>query len=507
MKIEKKVSKVAVYVRKSREEETEETMNRQQAVLIDLCEKNNWSWELFKEVGSSQDLAEREELQKMLEKVNLFYFDAVVVADLDRLSRNVIHFGQIKMLLVNAGVLVVTPSKTFDFSNESDDMFSDFMSVIAKSEYQQIKKRLVRGTRQSAKQGNWLGKKNPVGYKYNKETKKLEPSKDAPVIKKMFKLYLEGLSIKDIAFKFDHENVVTTIGLIWTPAGVSRLLNNPVYAGHSLYGKTTQRKVEGKRVTKKTKKEEQILAENTHEALISQEDWEQVQAIKEKRNFRPPSLKLGKHKFSGLIICGICGGVHSFQTSRGNKKRISSCQTRQYNGDMTQYSVCPNKGANVSEFEKLFYTELGQYADKLEEYVKLIKGADKGKIVNREGEIDTKRKQIQKLEQSVKRVQHGFIMEVFSESEAQQQIKQLKDQIQGLEEQIEQLRNQEESNHLDFVEITLNKIRKVLTGGEQLSEVEANDILRDYIEAIFYTKTGNNIEIEIVWKDIVGLVA
>jgi DNA invertase Pin-like site-specific DNA recombinase len=86
--MEKKISKVAVYVRKSREEETEETLNRQQAVLIDLCEKNKWSWELFKEVGSSQELEEREELQKMLEKVNLFYFYAVVVADLDRLSSN-----------------------------------------------------------------------------------------------------------------------------------------------------------------------------------------------------------------------------------------------------------------------------------------------------------------------------------------------------------------------------------------------------------------------------------
>lgn len=55
--------------------------------------------------------------------------------------------------------------------------------------------------------------------------------------------------------------------------------------------------------------------------------------------------------------------------------------------------------------------------------------------------------------------------------------------------------------------ITLNKIKKVYTRGEQLSEIEANDILRDYIEAIFYTKTGNNIEIEIVWKDMVVIVA
>lgn len=211
-------------------------------------------------------------------------------------------------------------------------------------------------------------------------TKKLEPSEDAPIIKKMFKLYPEGMSTKDIAFKFERENVVTSTGLIWTPAGVSRLLNNSVYLGHSLYGKTTQKKVNGKRVTMKTKREEQILV-NTHGVLISQEDWGQVQIIKEKRASRSPSLKLGKHKFSGLIHCGICGGVHSFQTSRGSKKRISSCQTRKYNEDMTQYSDCQNKGANLSEFEKLFYTELGQYADKLEEYVDLIKKINRGEKI------------------------------------------------------------------------------------------------------------------------------
>jgi hypothetical protein len=56
---------------------------------------------------------------------------------------------------------------------------------------------------------------------------------------------------------------------------------------------------------------------------------------------------------------------------------------------------------------------------------------------------------------------------------------------------------------LDFLEITLNKIRKVLTREEQLSEVETNDIFREYIGAVFYTKIGNNIEI--VWKSIVEL--
>lgn len=50
-----------------------------------------------------------------------------------------------------------------------------------------------------------------------------------------------------------------------------------------------------------------------------------------------------------------------------------------------------------------------------------------------------------------------------------------------------------------------SKIRKALTGEEQLSEVETNDIFREYIGVVFYTKIGNNIEIEIVWKYIVEL--
>jgi site-specific DNA recombinase len=497
--VDKKIKAVAVYVRKSREEETEETLNRQQAVLIDLCEKNNWSWELFKEVGSSQEYEEREELQKVLQKVQVFHYDAVVVADLDRLSRNTIHFGQIKLILVNAGVKVVTPSKIFDFSNESDDMFSDFMSVIAKSEYQQIKKRLVRGTRQSAKGGNWLGKRVPVGYKYNHVTKKLEPSEDAPVIRRMFELYMEGMSTKDIAFKFSHENVTTSVGLSWSPSGVSRLLNNIVYAGHSLYGRTTQKKVNGKRETKKTDKEQQILVMNTHEPIVGQEEWNHIQEIKEKRNSRPPSLKLGKHTFSGLIQCGKCGAIHSFQSARG-KKRISSCQTRHYNEDLTFYSMCENSGSNFEPFEMLFYSELGTYADKLQYYIDQIKLADNGKTVNHDHEIDSLKRQIQKLEQSVKRVQQGFVAGIFDEVEASKQIKQLKNQIETLKSQIEELENQKDSNEYDFIQQTINSMKDFLNGRYNMSEREKNEILTEFVESIIYTKIGKEIELEIVWR-------
>ncbi|MDZ5712781.1 recombinase family protein [Jeotgalibacillus haloalkalitolerans] len=493
--MEREIKKVAVYVRKSREEETEDTLNRQQSVLIDLCEKNQWEYELFKEVGSSQEY-DRPQLQEMLENIRAFMYDGIVIADLDRLSRNTVHFGQIKEIIVNSGVITITPSKTYDFSKDDDDFISDVQSVLSKQEYKTIKRRLVRGTRQSAKDGNWLGKKAPIGYKYNRETKRLEPSEDAHVIQRMFQEYIGGKSTKDIAYEFDLEGVTTSVGMIWTPAGVTRMLSNIVYAGHSLYGRTTQKKVNGKRVVEKTREEEQILVENTHEALVSQEDYDEVQRIKKQRNSRPVPLKLGKHKFSGLIRCGICGRIHSFQTSKYKRKRISSCQTRNYNGD--KYVVCSNKGANVSEFEKLFYAHFKKYVDQIEEYVHLIEP----KETNNEGEIQRKETQVKKLNQDIKRVQQGFLMEIFTEEEAHEQIKGFKSKIEELENDIERLKEQESFNEQDFLKEKLDRMKLFLTNGDDMEEREANMILQEFVETIIYTKTDNEMELNIVMKDL-----
>ncbi|WP_044641999.1 recombinase family protein [Risungbinella massiliensis] len=489
---------VAVYVRKSREEETEDTLKRQQAVLTELCERNNWNYDVYTEVGSSQEL-DRPELQKMLSRVKLFHYDAVVSSDQDRLSRNVGHLDQIKQTLVNAGCLFVTPSRIYDFKKDDDDFISDIQSVLSKQEYQKIKARLIRGSRQSARDGNWLGKKAPIGYKYNRDTKKLELSEDSPVIEKIFQLYVDGLSTKDIAYKFSNERVKTLVNMTWTPAGVTRLLSNVVYAGHSLYGKTNQKKIDGKRITAYTDESEQILVENTHEPIVSQELFDQVQQLKKERNSRPPALKLGKHKFSGLIRCGICGAVHSFQTSRYNRKRISSCQTRTYTTG-NSYTVCPNKGANLSEFEELFYSYFSQHVKQLEQYVDLIKANGTNDAPDYAQEIESKIKQIAKLNNDIRRVQQGFMMEIFTQAEARVQIQQLKQQIKILEEQVNELKESGNVTELDRVELTLEKMKRFLTHGDKLPEREANTILLELMETIVYTKTDKEMSIKIVMK-------
>lgn len=491
---------VALYSRKSREEETEDTLNRQISVLIEICKRNNWTYDLYKEVGSSQDL-DRPKLQAMLDKVKLFHYDGIVVADLDRLSRNTGHFGTIKEILINFNCFVQIPGKFYDFSIQEDDLFSDIQSVLAKNEYQTIKKRLVRGTRQSAKDGNWMGKKVPIGYKYNRDTKRLELSDDAPVIQRIFQEYVDGLSTTDIADKFNLEGVTTTVGMLWSGSGISRLLNNPVYKGDSLFGKT--RNFQGKRAVK-TAIEDQILIKGTHDAIIDAEMWDKVQEIKRNRNSRPLVTKLGKHKFSGLIQCGICGRVHSFQNSRGKRKRITSCLTRHYSdNNFDKYTMCPNTGANVEDFEKLFFIRLSKYADKLEKQIEIIKKSEKVNDKSSEDKLSGYERQLKKIDQEIKRVQNGYRMEIFTEDEAQSQIKTLRMNKQNIENEIFRLQEEENNSGTDYLEKVLTRIKDILNGHNIMPERETNEKLREFINTIIYKKVGGQnaeIEMKIIWK-------
>ena len=71
-------------------------------------------------------------------------------------------------------------------------MKSDILQAVGKNELSRTKIRLKRGTVQSAKKGNWQGKKSPIGYTYDHDTKRLKLNDDAKVVRRMFEMYLEG---------------------------------------------------------------------------------------------------------------------------------------------------------------------------------------------------------------------------------------------------------------------------------------------------------------------------
>ena len=497
MEIKTEIKKVAIYSRKSRPDETEEVLQRQLQILVEMADKNIWQWEVFQEIGTSMSIDERDrpELNKMLAKVQSYEYDGILVTDSDRISRDIEHSAHIKKMLANYGVKLITTTKVYDYNSQEDDLMSDMMAIIAKQEYLNTKKRLIRGRKASASQGRWQGKA-PLGYKYDKELGKLVIDETtAPTIRRIYELYLQGLSSTDIARELDIEGTRTPSGTLFTSSRIINILRYEVYKGTTVFGKTRNSKTEkfanGRPKQQPTDEEVQIRVEDAHEAIISPEDWHKVENIRKQRVSKPVASRLGKNPFSSLIKCGLCGQTHSFQKdSRRGTLRIQSCQTRHYEDDGS-YQVCSNQGVALEVFEKGFYKELSTFVYQLEEYLEVIKeNAKADDVHNPEVELEILSQQIKKLNAQMKKVQQAFILEIMEEVEAKSETKKIRNQIEALEKQIEDIKNTTNENKVEGLQNLINRIQNILTGETEMEPKEINQLFCTFIDKIEYKRVG-----------------
>ena len=142
---------VALYLRKSREEEIEtreETLARHERILEDYCSRNNLViTETYKEVVSGESIANRPKMQMLLEDVQSRKYDGVVVVELERLSRgNQIDQAEILEIFKKSNTKIFTLNKVYDLAsdNEFDEDFFEFGLFMSRREYKIIKRRLQK---------------------------------------------------------------------------------------------------------------------------------------------------------------------------------------------------------------------------------------------------------------------------------------------------------------------------------------------------------------------------
>ena len=107
----------------------------------------------------------------------------------------------------------------------------------------------------------------------------------------------------------------------WTIAQVRSILKDETYIGNSVHGKQTNISYKNKKRIRKPQ-EEWFRVENTHEAIISRDVFEQVQGqIAERR--RQMKNAADTQIFAGLLKCADCGWSMSFGTNKSNKTAFS----------------------------------------------------------------------------------------------------------------------------------------------------------------------------------------
>jgi DNA invertase Pin-like site-specific DNA recombinase len=159
---------VAIYVRNST---TEELQNPQIQInpLIRKCEQEGWEYEMFQEFASGVKES-RPELDKMMRKIRVREFNAVLVWKLDRLGRSLKHLLQLLEEFKNNNVAFISLTESFDTSTPQGELFFNIAGSFAQFERRLIQERVNAGLDEARRKGSKLGR--PKGAKDKKYRRK-----------------------------------------------------------------------------------------------------------------------------------------------------------------------------------------------------------------------------------------------------------------------------------------------------------------------------------------------
>ena len=322
-----------IYLRKSRADaEAElrgegETLARHEKALTDFAKYAKLEvTAIYREIVSGETIAARPEMQRLLTEVSNGMWDGVIVMDIDRLARgNSIDQGIISQTFLYANTKIITPTKTYDPSNEFDEEYFEFGLFMSRREYKTINRRLQCGRVASVKEGKYVSNKAPFGYervkiKNDKGFTLCPVPEQAEIVKSIFEWYTIGILQSDgtqkrigvslIARELNNRKIKPTSGSVWTAQTIRDMLINPVYCGKIRWNWRPEKKkmVDGKIVKERPRSTEFLLFDGIHEPIIDQETFELAAARMNKNKSRTiRGDKTTQNPLAGLVICQKCG--------------------------------------------------------------------------------------------------------------------------------------------------------------------------------------------------------
>lgn len=388
------------YLRKSRSDDplltVEEVLSKHEAILDEWAEKNIGAKipeeNKFREVVSGETIADRVEIQKVLRLIESPKIKAILVVEVQRLSRGDLEdAGRLIKLLRYTNTLVVTPQKIYDLRDEYDrDMFE--RELKRGNEFLEYQKKIMqRGTLLSVSQGNYLGSVPPYGYDkvWVQEGKRKCPTlaineEQATVVRLIFDLYVnKDMGMQTICNRLDELGIKPPKGEFWSKATIKDSLCNVHYIGKVKWNwRKTLTVVEDSEIVKtrpKNKIGEFLIYDGRHEAIISEELFNKAQE-KAGRNHRAKGTTKVRNPFASLLYCQ-CGYAMSYATykSRDGVPRLvcrnqHHCNTGSCKFDEMVTIVADTLRQCIADFEIRLKNSNG---DAMAMHEKLLKSLEK----------------------------------------------------------------------------------------------------------------------------------
>ena len=366
--------RVGLYMRLSREdgdkEESSSVTNQREMLKRYVSEQENFF--IVKEYaddGYTGTNFDRPGFKQMIEDIEAGIIDTVITKDLSRLGRErlgVGHYSEIYFPEHNIRYIALLDNIDTYFDAGMNDM-APFKGVINDMYVRDISKKIRSSLIERKKAGNFLGVTAPYGYQKDPNNKfhLIINEKEAEVVKRVFRLYLEGNGLTRIAQILTKDGVPvpgesrdigktrrTALYSSWKQTTIRRILDNRVYLGELVQFK--RRKINYKSKRRITvPEEERYICRGTHEAIIDEESFNAVQNILKKNK----SFKGTKHDylFKGLLFCSECGARLNVTYSNYALKRYGEYRytTICYSYSRLYSDICTRHSNSIPELEEV----------------------------------------------------------------------------------------------------------------------------------------------------------
>lgn len=492
----------AVYLRKSRADiEAEklgegETLARHKKILLSLAaRKGLYVGKIYKEIVSGETIAARPEMQDLIKDCYSGKWRGIITMDPDRLSRG--DQGDMQTVMDclkyannRNGLLVVTPTKTYDVSHsQEDEEYMEFALFMSRREYKTIQKRLERGRRQAVVEGNYMGSYRPYGYDIlkTKTGRTLIPNtEEAPIVKKIFEWTVkENLTPGKIAKRLDAMGVPTYTGEPeWSISTIKTILTNPTYIGKVRWNDrmTVKSMVDGKIVKSRPRSnhtDHYMLYDGKHAALVDKETFkaasERFHSDKTKGN-----LKL-QNPLAGILICANCKKAMIYQ---GYPKKPETAPRILHKSS----KLCKVKSATLSDVMNAVVHALNLYIEDFEIKVDNLPSVDENSIV---GQMEALQKELLKTERKLSKLFDAWEDGTITDNEFVKRKSVNNDKIESIKKQMDDLEDSiPEKEEYEEKILMLSDALNALLDDTLDAEVK-NEYLKQIVNTIEFSRENN----------------
>ena len=309
-------------------------------MLKQFAESNSIAiYDYYVDDGYSGTNFERPSFKKMITDIENGKINCVITKDLSRLGRNYLQSGAyIEMYFPQKNIRYIAITDGIDTLNSNQNDIMPFKNILNEMYAKDTSKKVKSAIQSRMREGTYIGSKAPFGYLKDPDNKRrlIIDEKTKPIIELIYKLCLEGKGTQLISQELMKrkiprpsvfvENAEKLYGLTeenkyqWSHRMVLNVLRDPVYCGNMARNKRpTLSFKNSKRMY--IPKSDYIYAKDTHEGIVSEEIWEQVQTMIDKRKCNNKKGLYYDNIFQGLVRCPKCGYALTPKTDYRLKKK------------------------------------------------------------------------------------------------------------------------------------------------------------------------------------------